>query len=559
MTGNNISRRKFLKRGIYAGMALSVLPASCHLQTPKQSTQKPKGKPNILFILADDMGYSDSECYGGEVATPNLAKLAANGLRFTQHYSTGRCWPSRACILTGYYAQQIRRDGMKGVKKGNRPSWATLLPEMLKPYGYKSYHSGKWHIDGSPKDKGAGFDRSWGRKEKVLECDDNRFFNSKRWQEDELSAPVKPGKKYYSTVAIADHSIACLKLHKKNNSSDPFFMYTAFYSPHFPLHAMQKDIDKYRDAYLEGWDVIRQRRLKKMTKMGLVNCSLSDREEEIAPGWNLSGDQLKDRIGEGEAGRAVAWDSLTDEQKKFQATKMAIHAAMISRMDAEIGRIVKQLKAMGEFENTLIMFASDNGASAEQIIRGDMHDKQAAMGSAKTFLCLGPGWSTAANTPFRLHKHWNHEGGISSPLIAHWPARIKDKGKLRHDPSHFIDIAPTVLEVASGSRVLENYKSEDVPKRPGKSLIPTFAKDGTVKHESLWWCHSGNRAIRMGNWKLSANGSGKKATGKWELYNLKTDRSEMNDLALKYPGKVKELDRRWEEIAEDFRKGLKTK
>ena len=551
-----MKRREFLKNSlvVLAGAGSVSSLVSCTLQPYSERNTK---KPNVLLIMADDMGYSDAGCYGGEVATPNLNKLAANGLRFTQHYSTGRCWPSRACVLTGYYAQQVRRDGMKGVKKGNRPLWALLLPEMLKPYGYKSYHSGKWHIDGSPKDKGAGFDRSWGSEKHG--CDWNRFFDSKRWQEDEFSAPVKEGQKYYSTVAIADHSIACLKLHKKNNSDDPFFLYTAFYSPHFPLHAMQKDIDKYRDVYLEGWDVIRQQRWNKMKKMRLVNCSLSDKEEEIAPHWNLTANQLKKQIGPGEAGRAVDWDSLTDEQKKFQATKMAIHAAMISRMDAEIGRIVAQLKDMGEYENTLILFASDNGASAEQIIRGDMHDKQAAMGSAKTFLCLGPGWSTAANTPFRLHKHWNHEGGISSPLIAHWPAVIKDKGKLRHDPSHFIDVVPTVLEVASGKRALENYESDDTPRRPGLSLIPAFAKNGAVKHESLWWCHSGNRAIRMGDWKLSANGSGKEATGKWELYNLKADRSEMNDLALKYPDKVKELDRRWKETAEDFRKGLKTK
>jgi len=550
-----MKRREFLKTcfASLAGVSAVGSLVSCTSQFHSKHNTK---KPNVLLIMADDMGYSDAECYGGEVATPNLAKLAANGLRFTQHYSTGRCWPSRACILTGHYAQQIRRDKMEDIKMGDIPSWAPLLPEMLKPYGYKSYHSGKWHIHGtSPKE--GGFDRSWGSHRGG--CDWDRFFDSKRWQEDEFSAPVKEGQKYYSTVAIADHSIACLKLHKKNNSDDPFFLYTAFYSPHFPLHAMQKDIDKYRDVYLEGWDVIRQQRWKKMKKMGLVNCPLSDKETDIVPYWNFKLDKLKKLIGEGETGRAVDWESLTDEQKKFQTTKMTIHAAMIDRMDAEIGRIIDQLKAMGEFENTLILFASDNGASAEQMIRGDGHDKKAVMGSAESFLCLGPGWSTAANTPFRLHKHWNHEGGISSPFIVHWPAGIKVKGELRHDPSHFIDVVPTVLKVASGKRALENYESDDTPRRPGLSLIPAFAKNGAVKHESLWWYHHGNRAIRMGDWKLSANGSGKKEYAKWELYNLKTDRSEMNDLALKYPDKVKELDRRWNQIAEDFRKGLKTK
>jgi len=512
-------------------------------------------KPNVLFILADDMGYSDAECYGGDVKTPNLNALAENGVRYSQHYSTGRCWPSRACILTGYYAQQCGRDPIEGIRKSNRPKWAPLLPEMLKPYGYRSYHSGKWHIDGTP--QVAGFDRAWGTTEQGLQCDDNRFFNSKRWTEDNFSAPVKDGQPYYSTIGIADHSIACLKLHKKNHPNTPFFNYTAFYSPHFPLQAMQKDIDKYRDAYLQGWDVIRTRRLKKMKQIGLVDCKLSERQTDIVPVWNLSGEKLKERIGEGEAPKAVAWDTLTNEQKKFQATKMAIHAAMIDRMDAEIGRIIKQLKDMGEFENTLILFASDNGASAEQIIRGDKHDKNATPGSAKSFLCLGPGWATTANTPFKMHKHWNHEGGISSPLIAHWPKGITDKGKLRHDPSHFIDIVPTVLHVASGSANISNYKTKDAPKRPGISLLESMTEGKPVKHECLWWYHLGNRAIRMGDWKLSSRYIKMNQPRDWELYNIKEDRSEMNDLAAKHPEIVAKLNKRWEETAEDFRKHLK--
>lgn len=506
------------------------------------------GKPNVLLILADDMGYSDAECYGGDIRTPNLSALAAGGLRFTQHYSTGRCWPSRACILTGYYAQQIRRDTMDGIKKGNRPGWAPLLPELLKPYGYSSYHSGKWHIDGSP--TGGGFERSWGGEK--AGCDWDRFFDSGTWKEDEFTAPVKPGEKYYSTVAIVDHAIQCLKLHKRKYGDKPFFQYIAFYSPHFPLHALRKDIDSYRNAYLEGWDVIRQRRWKRMKKMGIINCSLSKRDTDVVPSWNLKPDQLQARIGPGEVPRAVAWETLTEEQKKFQATKMAIHAAMITRMDLEIGRVIRHLKEMGTYENTLILFASDNGASAEQIIRGDGHDKTAPAGSAKSYLCLGPGFSTAANTPFRLHKHWNHEGGISSPLIAHWPQGISAKGRLRHEPSHFIDIVPTVLELAGGARSKTN-KASAAPDPPGQSLVPAFAKDGAVKHRTLWWCHQGNRAFRMGDWKLSAR-SGK--NGKWELYNLKVDRCESNDLASKYPERVKQLAQQWADIAEGFRKYL---
>jgi len=518
---------------------------------------KPKKAANVLIILADDMGYSDAECYGGDVKTPNLNALAANGVRYTQHYSTGRCWPSRSSILTGYYAQQCNRDSLpnKGIYMGSRPKWAPVLAEMLKPYGYKSYHSGKWHIDSTPKK--AGFDRSYGNHSINRECDYDRFFNSKKWHEDELSAPVNYGDPYYSTTAIADHTIACLKLHKKKQPEKPFFQYTAFYSPHFPLHAMQKDIDKYRDAYIEGWDVIRERRLKKMKQMGVVNCDLSDRQTFVIPTWNMPGHSMKSRIGRGEVPWAIPWKDLDKKQKKFQATKMAIHAAMVDRMDAEIGRIVKQLKDMGEFENTLILFASDNGASAEQIIRGSGHNKNAKPGSAKSYLCLGPGWSTAANAPFKLHKHWNHEGGISSPLIAHWPNCIKDKGQLRHDPSHFIDIVPTVLHVASGRENVDNYKTRNAPKRPGKSLLESMTKGTPVGHEFLWWYHEGNRAIRMGDWKIVAKSKRHKRPGRWELYNLKDDRCEMNNLAAKHPEIVAKLSSRWEAAVSHFRKHLK--
>ena len=537
-----LTRRVFLRRALGA----FGIGAISHLGGTAALAGRGGRRPNIVFILADDMGYSDSECYGGDVRTPNLAALAEGGLRFTQHYSTGRCWPSRACILTGYYAQHIRRDTMAGIKLGNRPKWAPLLPKLLKPLGYSSYHSGKWHIDRTPEE--GGFERSWGGHR--VGCDWDRFFDSGRWEEDGIKAPVKAGEDYYSTIAIADHAIQCLKLHKKEYGDKPFFQYIAFYSPHFPLHALRKDIDSYRDAYIEGWDVMRRRRWKRMREMGIVNCALSQRDTDTIPRWNLRPEDLAERIGPGEAARAVAWETLTEQQKRFQATKMAIHAAMITRMDMEIGRIVRQLKEMGAYKNTLILFASDNGASAEQIIRGDGHDRAAPAGSAKSYLCLGPGFSTAANTPFRLHKHWNHEGGISSPFIAHWPEGIHARGELRHDPSHFIDIAPTILELAGGN--IQNATTG--PARPGRSLIPAFGRNGALGKRTLWWSHSGNRAIRIGDWKLSAKGGRK---GKWELYDLKVDRCEMNDLATKYPEQVRELSQRWQDIGDDFRKDLK--
>ena len=532
-----MNRNEFLRT--VAGTAVGITGT---FTTEKLFAVDKAKKPNLLLILADDMGYSDAECYGGEIHTPNLSKLADNGIRFTQFYSTGRCWPSRACILTGYYAQQIGRDSIKGMmKRGSRPKWAPLLPEMLKPYQYQSYHSGKWHIDGTPLE--GGFDRSWGVEK--TECDWDRYFSSKVWQEDKYSAPVRAGEEYYSTIAIADHAIACLKLHKEQYPDKPFFSYIAFYSPHFPLHALQKDIKKYSGKYNRGWDKIRNERWKRMKKMGLINCNLSKSDPAIVPRRNLKPEQLKEVYGEEEASRAVPWDSLTDKQKNFQKTKMAIHAAMILRMDLEIGRIIEQLKNMGEYENTLILFASDNGASAEQINRGDKHHKDALPGSAKSYLCLGPGWSTAANTPFRFHKHWNHEGGISSPFIAHWKKGIKAKGELRHEPGHFIDIVPTVLDLAG---------NDNTDHRPGLSLVPSFTQTEALKHEYLWWAHAGNKAIRMGDWKLSA------VAGKdWELYNLKNDRSEMNDLSTEYPEILQKLSKKWDDTAREFMKKLKIK
>jgi arylsulfatase len=288
-----------------------------------------------------------------------------------------------------------------------------------------------------------------------------------------------------------------------------------------------------------------------MSELGIINCPLSEREETITPSWNFTPEQLKEQIGPGEVPYAVVWDTLTDAQKQFQATKMAIHAAMITRMDMEIGRIVCQLREMGAYDNTIIFFASDNGASAEQIIRGDKHDKSARPGSAKSYLCLGPGWSTVANTPHRLHKHWNHEGGISSPLIVHWPEGITAKGQLRHDPSHFIDFAPTVLQLAGGSWP-KSRGGDSVPPLPGVSLVPAFAQDGTVDHQTLWWCHQGNQALRRGDWKLVMRVGRKQ----WELYNLKADRCEMNDLADRHPDKVQEMADQWQAILDGFVRDL---
>ena len=499
-------------------------------------------RPNVLLILADDMGFSDAGCYGGDIATPQLDALAKGGVRFTQFYNTARCWPSRAAILTGYYAQQVRRDGMPGLQggaRGVRPAWARLLPEMLQPAGYRAYHSGKWHVDGKPLQN--GFDHSYS-----LEDHDRNFAPRRHTEDDEPLPPVATNANYFTSTAMAEHAIKCLKEHAEKFSDRPFFHFLAFTSPHFPLQAPAADIARYRDKFVKGWDVVRNERFERQTAMGLVSGPLSATEPEVGPPYHFA--ETLAKLGPGEVNRPLPWCDLNDVQKDFQAAKMAIHAAMIDRMDQEIGRVLAQIKAMGAFEDTLVLFLSDNGASAEIMVRGDGHDPQAAPGSAATFLCLGPGWSSAANTPLRRHKTWVHEGGISSPLIAHWPKGITARGELRHTPAHLIDLVPTILEI-TGAKPLPAPAGQPAPPAPGRSLTPAFAKDVVVPHETLWWSHEGNRALRVGDWKLVASG----ANSAWELYNLKTDRAETRDLATAEPAKVRELGELWERQAAEIR------
>lgn len=514
---------------------LSVLFTSLGLLTAPAAE-----KPNVIFILADDLGYSDLGCYGGDIATPNLDSLAKNGLQFTQFYNTARCWPTRGALMSGYYAQQIHRDelpGLGGGGRGVRPSWARLLPDFLKPAGYRSYHSGKWHIDGPVLE--AGFDRSLDMKNQ------GNFFSSAGNAIDDQPVSVPADEKgYYATVATADHAISCLKEHASKHADKPFFHYIPFIAPHFPLHALPEDIAIYRDKYLKGWEAMREARYQKQKTLGIVNTELSALEKDVGPPYDFP-DAFK-TLGSGEINRPLPWDSLTDEQRRFQATKMAIHAAMVDRMDREIGRILQQLKDMGEYENTIIFFASDNGASAEIMVRNGGHDPKAEPGSAATYLCLGPGFSSACNTPFRRHKTWVHEGGISTPLIAHWPQGIPARGELRTTPAHVVDIVPTILEI-TGVEKPKAWQGEAIPEAPGKSLVPAFAKDTAIDRESLWWLHEGNRAVRVGDWKLvAAKGDA------WELYDLKTDRAESHNLAGQMPEKVKELEAVWQKQTDAF-------
>jgi arylsulfatase len=491
-------------------------------------------RPNVLIILADDMGFSDAGCYGGEIATPNLDALAKNGLRFTQFYNTSRCWPSRAAILTGYYAQQVRRDEVPGIPSGGqgvRPPWARLLPEMLRPLGYRTYHSGKWHVDGKPLQN--GFDHSYS-----LNDHDRHFTPRQHTEDDKPLPPVEARAGYYSSTAIADHAIKCLKEHAEKYPDRPFFEYLAFTAPHFPLQAPPEDVARYRKTYLAGWDAMREGRWKRLQELHIGGTSLSAIERDLGPPYAFP-DALK-KLGPNELNRPLPWKDLNAEQREFQANKMAVHAAMVDRMDREIGRVLDQVRAAGALDNTLVFFLSDNGASAEIMVRGDGHDPHAECGTGATFLSIGPGWSSLANTPFRRHKTWVHEGGISTPLIVHWPRGIAARGELRHSPGHIIDLVPTILEAVGGRRP-DQWQGKPVPPAPGKSLVPLFARDGTVRHESLWWLHEGNRALRAGDWKVVAAGK----DSPWELYDLTSDRSETRNLARERPEKVRELGAMW--------------
>lgn len=506
-------------------------------------------QPNVLIIMADDLGYSDLGCYGGEIETPNLDRLAANGLRYTQFYNTARCWPSRAALLSGYYAQQIRRDSLPGIGGGAvgvRPAWAKLMPAYLKQANYRCYHSGKWHVDGAV--LASGFDASLDMRNQgnYFSCEGN-LLNDK---------PIpnrSEDSNYYATDATADHAISCLKEHAAEHSDRPFFQYVAFIAPHFPLHAPPEAIAKYSERYRIGWDTMRTDRFERMKQLGITNTTLSPLEPEIGPPYPRPKDL--EFLGEREVNTPTEWASLSESQKDFQVTKMAIHAAMVDTMDVAIGRIIDQLQAMNALDNTLIIFCSDNGASAEIMIRDGGHDPAAPAGSAATYLCLGPGFSSACNTPFRRHKTWVHEGGISTPFIVHWPAKIAAHGELRTTPAHFIDVLPTLAELTGIdlSKVREqNAAPEKIPVLPGKSLVPSFAEDKRIERDSLWWLHEDNRALRVGDWKLVSSKG-----GAWELFDLSTDRAEQNNLADRHPDIVRKMSDLWQAQTHQFIANLK--
>jgi arylsulfatase A-like enzyme len=495
-------------------------------------------RPNIILIMADDMGFSDIGCYGGEVHTPHLDRLAGNGLRLTQFYNGARCCPTRASLLTGLAPHQAGMGWMT-IRDLGHPGYAgelnnscVTLAEVLKDAGYATYMSGKWHLtwDTDAHQEGdkdswplqRGFDRFFGT---ILGA--GNFYTPVSLASD--NEIIEPGTGFFYTDAIVDHAIQFLGDHL-SQKSDPFFLYMAFTAPHWPLHARDSTIGKYMDQYRMGWDAIREQRFENMKQMGLIK-----------PGWELT-----QRDPE-----APAWDEL-DEEKQYDMTRrMAAYAAQIDEMDSNIGRLVSFLKENRSLQNTVILFLADNGGCAEFISSGSDTSTE-AIGQPESFESYRLPWANASNTPFRLYKHWTHEGGISTPLIIHWPEGITDSGTLIDAPAQINDIMPTLVDIGNGSYPLQR-DGHDIHPIEGKSLYPLLRGE-SMEERTLFWEHEANRAARRGEWKLvSQAGFEYPFIRDWELYNMSSDRTETKDLASEYPEIVKELSGLWEQWATTHR------
>ena len=496
-------------------------------------------QPNIVIIMADDMGFSDIGCYGSEIKTPTLDKLAANGLRFTQFYNTSRCCPTRASLLSGMYQHQAGIGLMTGDNKlpgyrGELGRDVVSIAEALSTGGYRRYMSGKWHItrhNDGPKHswpRQRGFDRFFGTITGA-----GSFYNPNTLtRENERIAVADEGDDFFYTDAISDQAVEYIREHAEEQTDEPFFTYVAHTSPHWPLHAHDEDIARYAGRFDRGWDTLREERLERMVEMGLIDSSwkLTERDPTQPP-----------------------WDEA--EHREWQVRRMEVYAAQIDRMDRGIGRIVQALEQTGQLDNTLILFLADNGGCAEEIgqawsknIVGSIsrrqtrdgrpvqhgNDPNVMPGPEDTYQSYGVPWANVSNTPFREYKHWVHEGGISTPLIVHWPEGVEEQGVLRQQPAQLPDVMATFLEVAGAGYPTER-DGNSVQPLEGFSMTPIF-RDEPPGREVLYWEHEGNCAVRKEQWKLVC-----KYPGGWELYDIEQDRTELHDLAEQQPEVVAEL------------------
>jgi arylsulfatase len=501
-------------------------------------------RPNVLLILADDLGYSDIGCYGGEIATPNLDRLAANGVRLRQFYNSARCCPTRASLLTGLHPHQAGVGGMNndtklpGFRGWPQPNTVTIA-EVLRATGYHTSMVGKWHLSAgpqTPRPTDRGFDEFYGMVGGFNSCFDESPHYT-RLPEGRAKRDYNKGA-FYSTDAFADYSrdfLAAARTAKK-----PFFQYLAFNAPHFPLHAKPADIAKYKDTYSRGWDALRAERLAKQKSLSVIGNDVA-----LTPRSPFT--TRKDFLRTGDN---PAWDSLDADRRADLARRMAVFAAMVDSMDQSIGKVLDDLKAHGELDNTLVLFLSDNGACAEWDPFGFdgasgpknvLHTGAAleTMGGPGTYHSYGSAWANLGSTPFRLFKHYCHEGGIRTPCIAHWPAGIAGKGHFHDGVGHIVDVMATCVDVAGAMDPAERAGVAITP-REGVSLRPVFRNE-EFKRSALGFEHELNRAWRDGDWKLVA-----KANDPWELYNVKADPTEVNDLATKEPARVTAMAAAWD-------------
>jgi arylsulfatase A-like enzyme len=513
--------------------------------TPAAEQAEGNRRPNIVLILVDDMGFSDIGCYGSEIQTPHLDRLAAGGVRLTQMYNGARCCPTRASLLTGLYPHQAGVGHMVnnlGVPayQGYLNEQCVTIAEALEPAGYRTYMTGKWHVGGYHSTESAdwkigeagyptplqrGFDRHYGTLAGA-----GSFFNPHTLMRDgEFVAPE--GDDYYYTDAIGDASVEMIR----EAAADPFFLYVAFTAPHWPLHALPEDIAKYRGRYRQGWDALRQERHARLKQMGIVT-----------PEWEIT---PRDE-------NAPAWEDLSEEEQDWEDARMAVYAAQIDRMDQNVGKIVRALEEQGVAQDTLIMFLSDNGGCAEFLREDGRHSSAPPLtrdgrpvkignikglmpGPADTYMSYDLPWANASNTPFRLYKHWVHEGGIATPFIAYWPGTVPEN-RLAHAPCNLIDIMATCLD-AAGATYPRQHGGREIQPPEGESLLPLLHDQAWSRERPICWEHEGNRAVRQGKWKLVS-----KFPGPWELYDMERDRTELHDLTAEHPEKATELSRIWD-------------
>ncbi len=505
----------------------------------KGNTQQPSPKtPNIILILADDLGFSDIGSYGGEIETPNLDKLASGGLRYKQFYNAARCCPTRASLVTGLYPHQAGMGWMAAADLGTTPAYqdnlnneCVTIAEALKPAGYSTYMTGKWHLTNERKIDGyitdnwpvqRGFDRYFG----IIPGGANYFTPTIYSNNERYKAPDN----FYLTDAISDTSVKYIRDHFTQTPGKPFFMYVAYTAPHWPLHASKEAIEKYKQVYTRGWDAIREERFRKQKALGLFanNTALSPRDAEVP-----------------------AWHSLSEKEKEEMSMRMAIYAAQVDVMDQGIGRIVASLEQQGQLDNTLIFFLSDNGACAEYISSGK---SKAVDGTQETFESYRIQWANVSSTPYREYKHFTHEGGIATPLIVHWPNGIKPQLKNTYvtEYGHLTDIMATCVDLGK-ARYPSTFKGHTIIPMQGKSLAPHFA--GNSNHRGkLYWEHEANIALRDGKWKLVAKTKEGNAFDKstMQLFDMDADPTEMNDLSQQYPTRVSSMFADWDRWAQSI-------